>query len=292
MGALAGKQRLKIAAYRAATLGSRFTRRAEPDLRILMWHKVNDISQNPLTVTPSMFREQLRALSAHYRVIDPSDLARCIEHGAALPPGAVLLTFDDGYRDNSVEAAPILRDLGLRAILFVAADLLGADSRLPHDRHLNHADPTLTWDELTAVQDVFEVGSHARTHRVLTRIPYDEAATEIRSSKTEIESRLGRPVRWFSYPKGSWGDYDDALELEVRRAGYLASFVTRPGGNSLRQVSGGTHLRRYNAEPLPTPLFLRMVAGDCDLIGVKDTSLGKRGKRLLNALLRTTVPSA
>ncbi len=56
--------------------------------------------------------------------------------GAPLPRKAVLITFDDGYRDNLENAAPILLRHGYPAVIFVPTGLLDDDGPLPHETAL------------------------------------------------------------------------------------------------------------------------------------------------------------
>ncbi len=61
-----------------------------------------------------------------------STSTRCSRHyldGAPLPDGAVLITFDDGYRDNLLNAAPVLRSHGYPAVQFVPIAYVGDRSR-------------------------------------------------------------------------------------------------------------------------------------------------------------------
>jgi peptidoglycan/xylan/chitin deacetylase (PgdA/CDA1 family) len=51
-----------------------------------------------------------------------------------VPPGAVAITFDDGYRDNYEYAFPILKKYGLTATIFVATGVTGSSNLLWHDR--------------------------------------------------------------------------------------------------------------------------------------------------------------
>jgi peptidoglycan/xylan/chitin deacetylase (PgdA/CDA1 family) len=227
-------------------------------------------------------------LKAHYNVLSPANLLEIIKGGRELPQKAALLTFDDGYRDNLEHAYPILKELGLSAILFVPTDFIDQERTLPHDENLGLSNPTLTWEQLREIQDVFVIGSHGRSHRVLTGLQLSEAVNEIATSKTQIEQQLGSPVHFFSYPKGSLGDFSDDLEGHVRDAGYVASFVTLPGANAYPAVRSGSQLRRYNAEPFGDFTFARLLDGSCDLIALKDTSLGVNGKRYLNRILGTT----
>jgi peptidoglycan/xylan/chitin deacetylase (PgdA/CDA1 family) len=286
------KRGVKAAAYATAAVGG-YTRRIlrarpEPALRVLMYHKVNWQPGNSVTVTPDQFREQLAILVRNYSLVSPEALLETVVAGGVLPARAALLTFDDGYRDNLEHAYPVLRDLGLRALLFPATGFIGTAGLLPHDEGLAAVNPMLSWPDLRAMRDVFTIGSHAVSHRVLTTLRHDEARSEITSSKAVIEDRLGTPVHFFSYPKGSRGHYSAALEDEVARAGYACSFSTVPGGNSIDHVRTGSLLRRYNAEPLPPPLFRRLVEGSCDSIAWKDSRHGSAAKKQLNRLLHTT----
>src|SRR5687768_10047724 len=70
-----------------------------PSLRILIYYKVNAIPGNTLSVPLQAFVRQLHFLKNHFTVITPEDLVRVVTSGQTLPDHAVLLTFDDGYRD-------------------------------------------------------------------------------------------------------------------------------------------------------------------------------------------------
>jgi peptidoglycan/xylan/chitin deacetylase (PgdA/CDA1 family) len=71
-------------------------------------------------MSPARFEEQVRFLARHRRVIALGELVRRLREGREPDPGSVVLTFDDGYRDNLEVAAPILRKHGLPATLFLA----------------------------------------------------------------------------------------------------------------------------------------------------------------------------
>lgn len=62
---------------------------------------------------------QLREIKKHYRLISPDDLLQAIDGGTRLPLHAALVTFDDGYESFFRLAEPVLRSLGIRAIVFV-----------------------------------------------------------------------------------------------------------------------------------------------------------------------------
>jgi len=114
----------------------------------------------------------------------------------------------------------------------------------------------------------------------------DEAAREITLSKLRLEEKLGRPVRAFSYVKGSEAHYKPVHLSLVRQAGYDVAFTAVSGANS--QATDPLQLRRYNIEPYPSRTFELVLAGACDLISIKDTVTGTRARRLFNAALGTS----
>ncbi|MCX5753878.1 MAG: polysaccharide deacetylase family protein, partial [Candidatus Krumholzibacteria bacterium] len=71
----------------------------------------------------------------------------------------------------------------------------------------------------------FAFGSHARTHRDLTRLSLEDLRVELADSKREIESRLAAPVSSLSYP---FGRLNDRVRREAERAGYRAAFTLCP----------------------------------------------------------------
>ena len=101
-----------------------------------------------------------------------------------------------------------------------------------------------------------------------------------------MRKQLGRPVRAFSYVKGSEAHYKPVHLSLVRQAGYDVAFTAVSGANS-----GSTdplQLRRYNIEPYPPRTFELVLAGACDLISLKDTVSGTHARRLFNAALGTS----
>ena len=68
----------------------------------------------------SLFDEQMAQLrELGYTVVDLDAVLDHYVDGAPLPDGAVLITFDDGYRDNLENAAPVLHKHGYPAVQFV-----------------------------------------------------------------------------------------------------------------------------------------------------------------------------
>ncbi len=296
MRAERAKQLLKSAAYRtigevANGLGAARDE-AERTLRILMYHKVNNQPGNPTTVPPHRFEHQMGLLrDLGYTVVD---LDAVLDHyltGQPLAPGAVLITFDDGYRDNLENALPVLERFGYPAVLFVPIGYVGDPRPLPHDEALlgrGIVNPTLSWDELRELdRRGVRVESHGLSHHPLADLEVDEAAREIAISKLRLEERLGRPVRAFAYVKGSEAHFKAPVHPSLLlQAGYDLGFTAISGANGAR--TDRYRLRRYNVEPYSARTFELVLRGACDLIAVKDTVAGTHARRALNAALGTS----
>jgi peptidoglycan/xylan/chitin deacetylase (PgdA/CDA1 family) len=288
------KQLLKNGVYRAigetaSGLGA-VDDGAERTLRVLMYHKVNDLWPNPTTVPTAVFAEQLELLGELGYV--PVSLEAVRDHyvaGAPLPEGAVLITFDDGYRDNLENALPLLQRHGYPAVIFAPIGYLEGGRPLPHEeplRVLGVVNETLDWGELAELEaGGIRIESHGIGHRPLSELEPAEALREIAVSKIRLEERLGREVEAYAFVKGSQADYKPEHASLVQQAGYKLAFSSVSGANG--PATDRYRLRRYNVEPYPARTFELVLSGACDLISAKDTVLGTHARRAFNAALGT-----
>lgn len=104
-------------------------------LNVLLYHRIADPADpaffgltSNVSATPAMFASELDHLVRHYQVIDIETFLAWVRGEKQLPPRAVLITFDDGYRDNLLAAVPELERRGLPAVLFLTTDYV-ADAR-------------------------------------------------------------------------------------------------------------------------------------------------------------------
>ncbi len=195
---------------------------------ILMYHGFGDGEPATRYVLPAdRFRRQLRLLRLlGRRVIDLEDYVTARERHEPVDPRSVVLTIDDGYRDAYDVAAPILARHGATATLFVPSGRIGSANDWSDEPALTGrpiADPALLREH-----GPIRIGSHAHTHPALTEIDVDEVRNELRRSRAELESVLGRPVRTFAYP---YGDEDDTVRALVLEAGFAAAVSSRGGKN-------------------------------------------------------------
>lgn len=101
-------------------------------LRILAYHRVLDGDQvsfpfheGLISVGAETFRKQMEFVRRHFDVVSFCDLYRCDLEGRPWPKHSLIVTFDDGYRDNFSNAFPILKALDLNATVFLVTDHIG-----------------------------------------------------------------------------------------------------------------------------------------------------------------------
>jgi len=102
-------------------------RRLPANLSVLAYHRIVDPDRSGyyglkgnVSATPSAFETQLDYLMGECNVISLDEILELVTDGKPLPENAVLITFDDGYRDNYTTALPALARRGLPAVLFAA----------------------------------------------------------------------------------------------------------------------------------------------------------------------------
>jgi peptidoglycan/xylan/chitin deacetylase (PgdA/CDA1 family) len=210
--------RVRAAARRAA-LGalSRLPRGSGPGVRIVHYHFVFDDERDH-------FAEQLRFLAREFRPVSLSLAVERLRLGQTAGD-EVVVTFDDGFRNQLDNAAPLLAEHGFNACFFLVSDLLEADRdqarAFCRDKlHLPLPIEPLDWDAASRLLELgHEIGSHTRSHPNLTSLEADALLDELTSSREELSRRLG-VVRHVSVPYGDRPRFSETVADAARAAGY------------------------------------------------------------------------
>lgn len=124
-------------------------------LPVLLYHSISSWP-NSLSVDPDVFESHLTAMSAAgWRGVDLAEAASFFLEGREFPDKAALITFDDGFLDNHVFAAPLLRKHGHHGTVFAVTGRI-VDEELPR--------PTLedVWSGFVDMTDLPQVQNLAR----------------------------------------------------------------------------------------------------------------------------------
>ena len=101
------------------------TARRPVGAKILMYHSVppegvSDWLDPRNTMPRDRFERQVRYLARCRRVVPLGEIIDALEQDSEIAAGTVVLTFDDGYLDNLTVVAPILAELRLPAVIYLA----------------------------------------------------------------------------------------------------------------------------------------------------------------------------
>ena len=216
-----------------------------------------------LHVPRDLFEEQMQLLLRHYRPVSLQQVSDHMAGGSELPPKAVLVTFDDGYRNVVHNALPVLRRLGVPCAIFLVVGLVGSQrsiwtaelewwrrrdpdlrefkrqlkaanqskreetlrALLPEDPRLPTCDSSLlAWDEVRPwVGPDVALGSHGFTHEPLTACDDASLERELRHSRRQIQAELGIRIDALAYPNG---DHSPRVVEATVRCGYSLAFTT------------------------------------------------------------------
>ena len=168
---------------------------------ILVYHSISpDASWLPwstnTSVRPEVFRCHLQTLkNGGWNVRSTLDIVRDRQAGKRIKDKTVVLQFDDGYLDNLVFAAPILREFSMPATFFASLDFIEQGNAIrEHSDKLGPADCTgyMTAAELRLLDadPLFDIEAHGVNH---ARVPISDKPAE---RLTEANWLRHAPLAW------------------------------------------------------------------------------------------------
>ena len=121
---LAGKLAVSSLLYYSGSirLYRRFHKEAAGGIRILAYHDIGERSFFHLQVPERIFLSHVKYLvENNYNVISLEEAADLLKSKSRIPGGAVVITFDDGYKSIHRNVLPIVKRYGIPATVFLSA---------------------------------------------------------------------------------------------------------------------------------------------------------------------------
>ncbi|CCN71615.1 polysaccharide deacetylase family protein [Vibrio nigripulchritudo] len=153
-----------------------------------------------------------------------------------LSPGKrfIMITVDDGFKDNHELLLPLLKKYNFKAVLYAVTgetynrwDVEGVETP---DRKVE----LMSREQLKEMSDsgLVEVGGHTLTHPKLSQLDEAQQRHEIKANKEELEALLGKSLTSFAYP---YGDHNEDTKRISKELGYDFSVATNSGPHALHQ---------------------------------------------------------
>jgi peptidoglycan/xylan/chitin deacetylase (PgdA/CDA1 family) len=231
--------------------------------------------------TPAAWRDglasHLRFYLRHFVPAHAADLELLLS-GKPWPhsrPG-LLITFDDGLRNNFEIASPLLEQYGFSGWFMLPAGFIecppskqrafAAAHHIWNGPDHNEERIAMSWSEAAALQERHVIGCHTLTHRRLgSDVPFAEVEREIAQAKRLMQERLGRTIEVFCWVGGEEHSYSSAAARLIRDAGYRWSFMTNTA--PVLASTSPFQLQRSNIEAdWPMDVVMFQLCGIMDIL--------------------------
>jgi peptidoglycan/xylan/chitin deacetylase (PgdA/CDA1 family) len=196
---------------------------------IVIFHRVDDrYLGDPITCSFEQFRAYCDFFQRYFIIVSLGELLDRLRAGRDISRHLVI-TFDDGYRDNA-RCALELKRRGLPACFFVTTGFVGSSRNAWWDSLRSIRSEWMSWDDVRSLHALgFELGPHTATHANLGAISGAEAVAEIVGAKELLERNLDAETHYFGFPFGRPEHMTDENRQLVRRAGFR-SLLSAYGG--------------------------------------------------------------
>lgn len=183
---------------------------------ILMYHSISYEKGNNLRIPRDKFYQEMKYLKDNgFNALSFDDLYEIFSGYERAPKKPVVITFDDGYRDNYLNAYPVLKELGLKATIFVITDCI--------DKNKSYLSSS---EIIEMINNGINVESHTASHVELSALDYRSQFENMKKSREKLECIEKKEIKYISYPVGKYNKY---TEKAAREAGYIMAVTTRPG---------------------------------------------------------------
>ena len=193
------------------------------NIPILMYHSIELMPKSTimrsLHVSPRNFKFQMWLLNVlGYRGLSLRKLKPYLDGEKY---GKVVgITFDDGYQNNLINAAPILIKYNFSATCYIVSGNIGSSNTWDSENKITQR-PLMSETEINHWLNLgMDIGSHTKTHPDLTSISEKKAQLEISDCKHELEEKFKVEISDFCYP---FGHFNELVSNLAKKSGYLSA---------------------------------------------------------------------
>jgi peptidoglycan/xylan/chitin deacetylase (PgdA/CDA1 family) len=224
-------------------------------LPVLMYHHIDSGANIPkgdsvghgLRVGPQIFEKQLEYIQQKgYHTINSDDLYAFMEFGVTLPENPILLTFDDGYKDNVEQALPMLQKYRMIGDFAIITGVVGTGEYMTWEDHktllkagnsisshtVNHCYLAINVNSKTGSNGPFQEspindtpGQFCPSFLFGGQLNTGQIRGELAKSKDDLEKNLGITIHFLVYP---FGKYNKQVMEIAKETGYTMAVTVEP----------------------------------------------------------------
>lgn len=234
--------------------------KADVNMPILMYHHIDSNIENSgyTIVTPDKFKSDMQWLKEKgYNTIFFGDIVNYVNGKGKLPKNPILISFDDGYLSNYEYAYPILKELDMKATIFIIGWSVGRDK---HKDNITDIYAHFTYEQAKEMyesgnidiqshtydmhnDDEFRSGMTQNTNESLSDYKL-YLANDLNKLEDLVLENINKNISFISYP---YGKYSENTTIVLKELGYMAAVTTEHGSNIIKR--GDTelfYLKRIN----------------------------------------------
>ena len=224
------------------------------DLPIIMYHRTNSSGAGTYNVLPSMLEDDLEWIKTNgYTTIHVIDLIAFQKYGVPLPPKPIMLTFDDGYYSNYVNAFELLKKHNMKAVYAIVGAYTD-EAEKPWKVKFPH----LTYAQIKEMHEsgLIEIQNHTYDlhktgNRLGIRIKKGESVADYEEmlredflrNHNQLKEKTGAVCTAVVFPYGVY--CKEALVL-MQKIGYNVGITCNGGINKITKDSCLLELKRFN----------------------------------------------
>ena len=196
------------------------------DLPVLMYHRVidnkNEIGFYDTYVTKENFEKQMKYLSENnytsltFKDIQNGEYKKRFDKNKKY----VIITFDDGYKDNLKNALPILKKYNMKIVLFlITSESYNKWDTDVEDREKEKKFNLMSKEEVKELiaSNLVEIGGHTTKHLDMPNVELRTIEEDLKISNKILEEITGYTPISFAYP---WGRSTKDIREIVKKEGY------------------------------------------------------------------------
>jgi peptidoglycan/xylan/chitin deacetylase (PgdA/CDA1 family) len=185
-----------------------------------------------------------------FRFLSVGELQEIITNEVTLPKGAVVITVDDGWRNNEINIAEIANKYQIPITIFISTepvekgvywwsyakeaikrgqniasikdlkilsnrDRLHVITQAKEKLSLDREAMTIEQIRRISKSDFITIGGHTHSHPILTNCSDEDVREELRFSKIKLSSWIGKEIDFFAYPNGDFSHREIEILKEL-----------------------------------------------------------------------------
>lgn len=190
-------------------------------------------------VEPPMFEKQMKYLYLWgYKTLTIDEYINIYDGKSKLYPYMVLLAFDDGNRNNYVNARPVMVKYGQTGVFNVIAGRRG-----------------MSISEIKEMASLFDIESHSQTHVDHSKVDVAKLESETSASKNTLETIIGKDIKTYTYPGCA---YNGKAITALKKFGYDMAFSCAGRHGINQETDRRYEIRRMHVDTSMDSLFITL----------------------------------